>query len=369
MSLRSKTKRRLFILIGLLLLVGAGLFWVIRGPRVRDAARAAEVRKAGMELYARGDHAAAMPKLSDYLALVKIGQTQPTEAELEALFAFGDCRRRFPLPRREHLREASDRLQLYLEHRPANVAAQRLQAELLTRLDRPADATLAAERVLAQDPTDRDALYYRAAGLYRRPRPDLPAVQKAVDDLLARDPGNVRGLLLSLRVKLDAAAPPAEVIEQAERQAAEHPNDARYELAVGWLYHALANGPVAKQDPNQRVAWEKQMHAWLRKAASRPPTDPVVAEQVAEAMDRAYLFAETIAYMRTAVDKLTAGDEELERALIRRLWQNGGYAEVVDRTAKLNPRDARATWTCWRTGRCRCRRRPAGRRPARPAPG
>ena len=308
MSLRPKTKRRLLILIGVSLLLGAGLFWMVRGPRARDAAKAAELRRVGMELYARGDHAAAMPKLSEYLTLSKVNQKQPTPDELEALYAFGDCRWRIPMPRFAHLKEASDRIKMYLDHRPADARALRTQADLMTRMGRFADAVAAADQVLAQQPDDRDALYHRAFGLYRQPKPDLAAVQKAVDRLLALDPGHVRGQMLGQQVRLQAGASPADLIGRAEKLAAAHPDDPRFQLVAARTYMSLAAAEPGRQDPARRAEWEKQARGRLQKAAARPPADPEFAAQVLDALDRNGMFVDAIWYLRRATEQLAAGD-------------------------------------------------------------
>src|SRR5687767_9444085 len=92
MALRSKTKRRLFIL-GLVftLLIGAATAVYLRYLQKRSADLAAS-RAAAMGAYAAGDYAAALPHFSKYLTESKAADKPRGRADTEALFAYGKSR-------------------------------------------------------------------------------------------------------------------------------------------------------------------------------------------------------------------------------------------------------------------------------------
>jgi len=340
MSLRSKTKRRLLILITLCLVVGLGLFWVLRRPSVRNAAQTAELRESGMADYGRGDYLAAMPKLSQYLSEVKINQKDPSDQELEALYAFGDCRRRIPTPRQQHLHEADQAFERYLSYRPNDAAAQQTHLKVISKTQQFAATQTLAERILARDPNDIEALFVRAYAMYRQPKPNLDLVEQAVGDLLKVDSGHVNGLMLSQQVQLQKGASPKQLIERIEPLAVANEKDPRFKLVAAETFHMLALSDAAKNDPNARAEWDKQCRNWLLKVVEQPPTDAEFATIVAASLDRALLVPRTLRYLMTAVDAVKPNDEyrdRLQEALVRRLWQSNVYSEVIKRTADLNP--------------------------------
>ena len=74
--------------------------------------------------------------------------------------------------------------------------------------------------------------------------------------------------------------------------------------------------------------------AHLRRAADLHPTDPDVVRQVARNFDRLQQFDESQKFL----ESVAAGDRAdvpIVLTLVRRLWQDGRYADVLDRLAKV----------------------------------
>ncbi|QOV91176.1 tetratricopeptide repeat protein [Humisphaera borealis] len=342
MSLRAKTKRRLLLLIGVCLLAGAAAFWIFRNPGMANAAQTAELRRSAMADYAKKDYLTAMPKLSQYLSEIKINQKEPSDEELEALFAFGDCRSRITMPRQQHLREANQAFERYLSYRPNDAAAQLAHLKVLSKTPQFNDAKSLAERILERDPKHVEALFIRAYSIYRLPKPKLDDVESAITDLLKVDPGHVNGLLLSQQIQLQRGASPRQLIDRIEPLARADDKDPRFELVAAETYHMLALSDAGKADPVMRAEWDKKGREWLLKVVELPPTNAEFAIMVGSSLDRVMMVSRTLRYLMTAVDAARPDDENQERlreSLIRRLWQNNVYAEVIQRTQGLDPAD------------------------------
>lgn len=340
MSFRSKTKRRLILLVGFCLLVAAGAFWMLRGPNSRASAAKAELWRDGMAEYGRGDYLAAMPKLSQYLSDAKISQKDPSEQELDALFAFGDCRRRIPMPRQQHLREADQAFERYLSYRPTDANAQLVHLKVLSRTPQFREAQALAERVLERDPKHVEALFTRAYSMYRMPKPRLDEVELALENLLKVDPGHVNGLLLSQQIQLQRGASPKQLIERIEPLAQADDKDPRFELVAAETYHMLALSDAGKTDPASRAQWENRGREWLMKVLEQPTVDAEFAIMVASSLDRVLLVNRSLKYLMTAREAVKADDESRDRlneTLVRRLWQNNIHSEVVRLTEGLDP--------------------------------
>src|SRR5688572_11490836 len=108
MSLRSKTKRRLFIVAAaLLVVVGAGVAVYLRYLQKHNAT-VAGYRARAMSLYAAGEYDAALNQFNRYLTLSKTAEKPAGKADTEALFAYGKSRAAIETPANRHLWEAKN---------------------------------------------------------------------------------------------------------------------------------------------------------------------------------------------------------------------------------------------------------------------
>lgn len=86
------------------------------------------------------------------------------------------------------LEEADERLSAWLEQRPTDVAAMRMQAELRVRLGRLDEAIALLERCVALAPGFREARYHFALVLHRDQQAERALAE--LDRLLAEEPGH-----------------------------------------------------------------------------------------------------------------------------------------------------------------------------------
>ena len=355
MSLRPKTKRRLLIILSVCGVVVGGLVFAQRARQQKEAARVEGLRVAGIAAHDRGEYAPGLTQLSDYLSAVKVDQHEPGDGELDALYAFADSRWRIRADDSgKHLVEARDLLERYLRSRSADEKARRLILDLNARTNRHREVIAVANDILQSAPDDREALLAKARAMrMTQPKPDLAQCRETVDKLLKVDPANLNGLLLSLDLKLADGKPPDAVVDQAAAWAKAHPEQPAYHLALARTCLMLARNaanPTAKSTPagaptvgpasapsaDRQLAWLEQAKAAALAAADAPAAvaEPAVAIQLTATLEKTGQFARALAYARSAADRLPGA--ELDRELVRRLWQTGANDEVLARTAKLD---------------------------------
>ena len=130
MSIRPKTKRRLFILgLAAFLVVGAGAALYLRYVQKRNA-ELAEWRRAAFVAYEAGDYPVALEHFSKYLAESKTADRPRGKADTEALFAYGKSRASVERSDNRHLVEAKGIIERYLMLSPGDAEAERMLLEL-----------------------------------------------------------------------------------------------------------------------------------------------------------------------------------------------------------------------------------------------
>jgi tetratricopeptide (TPR) repeat protein len=325
MHLRPKTTRRLLILGGILcgLAAIAVTVWIVSSRKT--AARIAKAREGAMTAYAKGDYVAALPLFAEYLTDTRTAEKAPGKADVEALLAYGKSRLAIPMPKGEHLRQAKQAFERYLQLKPGDRDAQHLLLELYPRIHYNEEALALADTVLASDPKDVPALRAKV-GAYadqRKYKDALAASEQLLkvvpDDLDTH--AKIQTLMLAMDKTGDEA--PAQVVKRYEGLLAEHENDPRFELLLARAYFLSNQFDLAKR--------------YLKLAAGRPQaTQPAVAAKLTPLLDKFRLYEES----NTLLERLAATAEEdpiHTRPLVRRLWQNGVPKEVLKRTAKQDP--------------------------------
>lgn len=170
--------RRLMVLFGLVLacagMIAAGLVMRARALGADlDAARA-----DGLALLERGEHAAALERLSRYVVHVK--------DDADALLAYAACQLEVPQPNDRHIRLAIDAATLAASVEPGNASAHEF---LMWRYAEAGFATELAETceaLLSVDPDHREAWSLLVDSLIRLG--DTARASEAADGFLARFP-------------------------------------------------------------------------------------------------------------------------------------------------------------------------------------
>lgn len=323
--MRAKTTRRLLILGGIVFGIAAiaMTIWIVSSRKA--ATRIAKAREGAMAAYGKGDYVAALPLFSQYLTETRTADKAPGKADVEALLAYGKSRLAIPLPRGQHLREAKQAFERYLQLKPGDLEAQHLLLELYPRIHHNDAALELADAVLKTDGKDVPALRAKiAAYADQRKYKDALATSERLltvvpDDLDAH--ARVQTLMLAMDKTGDEA--PAQVVARYEALLGQHENDPRFELLLARAYVLSGKLDLAKR--------------YLKLAAGRPEaTDPAVASKLTPLLDKFRLYDES----NTVLERLAATAEEdpvHTRPLVRRLWQSGVPKEVLKRTDKQDP--------------------------------
>ena len=325
MHLRPKTTRRLLILGGVLLGVAAlaVTVWIVSSRKT--AARIAKAREGAMAAYAKGDYVAALPLFAEYLTDTRTAEKAPGKADVEALLAYGKSRLAIPMAKGEHLRQAKQAFERYLQLKPGDRDAQNLLLGLYPRIHYNEEALALADNVLASDPKDVPALRVKIAA-YADQRKYKDALA-ASEELLKVVPDDLdtHATLQTLMITMDKTGDeaPAQVVKRYEGLLAQHENDPRFELLAARAYLLAGQYDLGKRD--------------LKLAAGRPQaSDPAVAAKLTPLLDKLKLFDES----NSVLERLAATADEdpiHQRPLVRRLWQSGVPKEVLKRTEKQDP--------------------------------
>jgi tetratricopeptide (TPR) repeat protein len=299
----------------------AAMMWTVNARK--SAAKIAKARESAMVAYGKGDYVTALPFFSEYLTESKTAEKAPGTADVEALFAYGKSRLAIPLPKGEHLRQAKQIFERYLQLKPGDREAQHLLLELYPRMRYNEEALNLAAAVLEKDPKDVVALRARvtAYGNQRKSKEALAAAEELLkiqpDDLQTHF--QVQGLTATMAKPGDDVG--AKLVTRYEALLAAHPNNPRFELLLGLAHHYANNHDKARQ--------------WLKTAAARKSTDPEVAARLTPLLEMYNLFNESNAVLERLA---SAEDDPIHtRPLVRRLWQSGRPKDVLKRTDDQDP--------------------------------
>ncbi len=167
---------------------------------------------------------------------------------------------------------------------------------------------------------------------------------KVSEHLNAVAPADVKGLLLTLELRLQLHAKPAELIAWADQLRHAHPDDPRFELVLAGVNLRLAQWSPSPEDlaatggepPSAaaRDAWAAEGRKWLQVAAGRTPPDADFVRSFVRTLDLNGMFPQSLALLLNAAT--TIHDPGLRRMLVSRLWYDGYIADVIEQTASLD---------------------------------
>jgi tetratricopeptide (TPR) repeat protein len=272
-------------------------------------------RAAGMAAYQAGDYDTALNDLSHY--------NQNDQHDPETLFTFARVRSRIELPNEKHLLEAISYYRRGLEIDPKNTTAKH---ELLAIYVNPyiaydAEAVTLCDELLKNNPNDVEALRAKATALYRMHRlEDAIAVADRVTELA---PTDMRGQQLDYELMYQLNRPAGKIIGKAQKDLKVHANDPRFEMLLGYAYMLTGDFDSSRTH--------------LMAAARAKQTDPVAVEQLCGMLDSLHMYDESNALLARSADQ--NANPEMQRMLIRRLWQTGDFAQVIARLKDLRLKD------------------------------
>mgnify|MGYP005846461811 CR=1 FL=1 len=301
--MRTKTKKRLVILLALTLV----LIGVVTGAYVLNArsyaAQTRELLRLGLEAVEAQDHAAALHNLGAYI--------QRTDSrDPDVLFKYGQARVAVEMPGRQHYVDAIKIFRLVLDIDPKRTDAKRELLDLYWRVGRGVESVELADQFLAQTPDDDDALWIRAVSLQRMRRFDDAML---ACENFANITGNAYGYFMMLEIMQEQNRQPHVIVELARKLQAEHPDDARYDLLMGYAYALTDDREAAKP--------------WLLRAARGEIKDLGLLRMLAAQLDRLFLFDESLALLRRTAESWN--DPTILRDLVRRLWESDALPDAL----------------------------------------
>ena len=313
MAIRAKTKRRLVIvLVGSVVITGSAVaFYAVRKQQIRK--RHLEWRAEGIAAVEAGDYPTALESLGRYL--------NRTFYDVEALYAYSQARRNVVEEKGKHLVDTIRILHRVVQLDQENKRARRDLLDLYLKAGLSAEALRAAESFLDVNDTDTEALHAKVVALRRLRRFEaaLPVSWK-YNRLKPEDLG---GQVMTLQILHALEEPDEGMILHVDALRMANPDIPRFQLLTAIAYSMIQDDELAKE--------------WCRIAAKGEPVGPQFTRHLVSMLDKLGLDEESNVVLERDVS--FGGDIELQRLLIRRLWQNNRLMEVIDRLAKLDPSD------------------------------
>jgi tetratricopeptide (TPR) repeat protein len=304
MAVRTKTRRRLLILlVGTVLvgLLGAGGY-VLRKRQV--AARVLRDRNEGYELLEKGDNFQALHKIGPYL--------QGHPKDVEALLKYAQARSRVEEPNGRHLLESIALYRQALELQPEHVDSrtQLLHLYLLAGFNTEVIS-------LTEGKTDPESIRARAITLARLGRaPDALQMAQKYNQLKPQD---LQMQMFTCLQMLRGGASTEQIVAHASGLQKQHPDDAAFELLLSFAYASTSQPEAALE--------------WVKRAISKPISDPDTIDIAVAQLDGLQQYEDSLKLL-TEVARSRA-NPEFQRRLIWRLYQSGHFAQVLDQTADL----------------------------------
>jgi tetratricopeptide (TPR) repeat protein len=310
MSMRPKTKRRLAILVMACLLIAAAGFglWSFRQHQLQT--RIAEAREQGLAAFEQGDYATALRRLSFYVGREK--------EDVEALYAYGYSRAEIEEPNNRHIAEAIGVFRRVIEIDPNHAQTQKKLLELFMMAGYFPEAIELSERLLEQNGADPEALRHKSLALFRLNR---------IDDALATSehlnevaPLDIEGQVLTMELMAAKGLPGAAVLQQYQQRFEQHSDDPRFQLLLA-IAHAY-NGN------------EEEAEKWIDAAAAAAPPDEAFVRTLVRVLDDSGRFEQS----QRVLERAAVDSTEIRQMLVRRLWQNGRRADVIERVEQIPDR-------------------------------
>lgn len=312
-------KRRLLIVLiaGVVVLALGGGAVYLRSRTLDQQAR--ESRVQGMEAAQAGDYVTALHKVGSYLQ--RFGQ----EGDTEALVAYARARRNVPLPNGRHYKDAIGMLRRALEFDPGHAEAQGELLDLYLEMGYGEETRALAEKILESDPDNVAALRAESVALAR-----LGELEKALEmaaQVTEREPGEIQTHTFVLGLMQQLGRPVEDIRGYADKQPGLDPAGAPYQLVKAAAHELTGDRAGAVE--------------WAERAAENVSND---VTQVTFT----YLLLNGLGQHRSALTLLDraaneTGDPELERLLVRSLFESGDMQRVLDRTDEAAPADQDAT--------------------------
>lgn len=329
MSLKPKTVRRLLLLSGIIAVAIVAVFSLVVVRRWQTERLMAELRADGLAALEEGEHFKALNDLAHYI--------RRHDDDPEAIKAYADARSNVEEADGRHLLETIGHYRRYLE---------------LNSGDRDAKIRLLGfYNQVRHFPEARDLAEHLRPALDQTTPEHAPVLKEECIALLGlldksdRLPRTAERLVQLVPSDIDAQMIRLEVIAKRQGAAAAqthadglmaaHPDDPRF-ILLG----ALGRLTDPKSNDLREIRTLLCRAAGLSEADAKPvrdlePQDPAFVRLLVQAFDRMHLYAHSLAVLDQAAPAMD--DLQLKQIHVRRLWQDGRFADVERLTAGLDP--------------------------------
>lgn len=304
MRLTKRAKRRALV-VALILVLGVCGVSVWRVLRIAQIQRlSADARAEGMRGYHDGDYETALARLGYYL--------RRKGRDLEALLAFAESRSKLPEPNSTHLIEAARLYSAALRLDLQNHEALKHLMELYRRLGLPAESMEIADRILALDSDDIEALVIKGAGLFLGS--ELDEALEYARKLIELEPGNIRWRASLREIRRAQGAAADELISLCDSWLNGYEGDGRFHLLKAQTLVSLGRSEEARQEATV--------------AAELGADSLEVLEAMIHLLDRLELREEADKVLSTAKPRF-GGTEAVIEVTVHRLWQAQRTEEAI----------------------------------------
>jgi|GEM_PF-1468927 len=328
MPLRPKTKQRLGILIGLLILCGAALtpLYLYREHEIRR--QTGVLRTNGLEAYRKHDWNQAIANLDTY---VKRRQAAGEATEPDAMLGLAISHMERTGADQEDLADAIAMLRRYLELAPANADARHRLLKLLV-VSRQWDQVIAMSRkALEMNPNDTEALseLSGALGATSKFSEALEPAERYNDVM----PTDLDGQELTYNIMRQLKTPLGEMMDRARHFEDRYPADPRFKLAEVLAYvigKDSAGDMGASTQPAVLAAQldDQETRALIDATAHVQPPDAQFVRLAIRLLENIRRYQDSLDLLARAQSSL-AGDVSVKLMYVQRLWQVGQDARAL----------------------------------------
>ncbi|HEX4052882.1 MAG TPA: hypothetical protein VHX86_01320 [Tepidisphaeraceae bacterium] len=328
MMIRPKTKRRLLILLGGLVLFSCAAAWLY-AYRMRIAESKLQLdRQVGMDAYKSGDYQTAVDKLAEYINHEQ--QREGSQLDPEALLAFANARAKVPTSNGDYIVLSIRALQSYCALVPEDKQERDHLLEMETPYSTYAPDVLArANDILRSDPNDLVAL--KAIAEINVSEHKFQEAAVAADRCTQLAPTDLEMQRLNFQIMQALARPGSEMQRRADALRAKYPADPRFLIVKAWAYFYGQNrSQSAEQRRDDSQAYEKLI---VQAAQQDPPTSQFAKTTISllDGMGRFGVAQELLARAATKFN-----DPQLTQQSILRLWENRKFDEIISRLKNLD---------------------------------
>ncbi|QNN24909.1 tetratricopeptide repeat protein [Planctomycetales bacterium ZRK34] len=318
MTLRTKTKKRISILLGCI--VVAVVLIVILGTYQKNKAQARlqQNLEQGMAAAEAGDYAEALEKLGKYW------NSERNNPEADAVYQFGMARLNVEMPNNKHIGGAMALFENVLEIDPNYEPAMRKVLEIRLLANMNLETVEMADRILALKPDDPEALNAKTIALVRLRKLDealavgLKAAEVSPEDL------KVQTTVLAIMMRLEK--PNEEILDYAAKLREKYSDNPRFEILQAYAYTLTNDRPKGME--------------LIKTAAQHDPPDAEFVQLIADQLAGMGQFADSMKYLDEHVKQFD--DNNLRRMYCRRLWQANRYEDLATELKDIDPANAEA---------------------------